>query len=168
LRWVSSDVANLAAPYDQGPSSLEGSRTMVVCRALYTARDETGAPVHSLIVGKTWSGADGCKVPLSGLEITFSPFERLVGPAGEWRAGRNHSFPPRSVIGGFSTEGVPYLVCTAESSEGAAHPGILPVDGRSNCTFGFGGKVQEKSNYLVLTTADESVPSTHDRQHGED
>jgi serine/threonine protein kinase len=168
LRWVASDAPPLAAPYDQGPSSLEGSRMMMVCRALYTALGETGAPVHSLIVGKTWSGADGCKVPLSGFEVTFSPFERLVGPGGGWKGGRKHSFPPRSVIGGYLADSVPYLICKAESSEGASHPGALPVDGRSNCTFGFGGKSEEKSDYAVLTTADDSVPNTHDEQHVED
>jgi serine/threonine protein kinase/predicted negative regulator of RcsB-dependent stress response len=168
LRWVPSEGAPQSAPYDTGPAGKEQVRAMWVCRGLFTAPGDGGALAHSLIVGKTWSGADGCKVPLSGFEVTFSKFERLVGRGGTWKVGRNHSFPPRSVIGGYSADGLPFIICMAETSDGATHPGALLADGRSNCTFGYGGTAEERSSYQVLTTADDSVPNTQERQHGED
>ncbi len=167
LRWVPSNGPGTAQE-DEGPSRMEGERVMMVCRALFTAPNDAGTSVQSLIIGKTWSGADGCKVPLSGLEVTFDRFERLVGSGGEWRVGRNHSFPQHAVIGGFSTDGVPYLICAAETSAGASHPGVLPLDGHSNCSFGFAGKAEERSGYLVLTTQDDSVPNTRTQQRAED
>jgi serine/threonine protein kinase len=166
LRWVSSDAAARPAPYDSGPTTKEGEHTLSICRGLYSGPSlEDGAPTEFLVIGKTWAGADGCKAPLFGLEVTFSRFERLVGPGGEWKPGRAHSYPPRSVIGGYSADGSLYLICKAEQANGSWHPGTFPADRPAACAFGFAGSAEEKSDYWILVTSDESLPNTQDRSH---
>jgi len=168
LRWVPASLPRSSPPFDAGPTTKEKDRTMEVCRALYTFVDETSAVRRTLVIGKTWEGRGKCAVPLSGLEIYIDGYERLVGAAGVWKPGHNHSYPPHSVIGGFGEDGTPYLVCHGKTSEDAAHPGTLRGDGRSNCRFGYGFQTLERDTYFVLTTEDPLVLSTGEGSHAPD
>jgi len=163
LRWISAYVPHGAPPFDTGPSTKEGERTMEVCRALYTSESADGRSHPVLVIGKTWAGRGKCAIPVAGFELYAERFERLLGSAGIWKPGARHSYPAHSVIGGFSENGTPYLVCQGKTSEDAAHPGTLPADGRSNCRFGFGFREVERDTYFVLTTDDPSVPNTGNR-----
>ena len=168
LRWISRDAPRELPPFDKGPSTKEGERTMQVCRALYSFLDEANRLRRTLLIGKTWDGRNSCAVPISNGEVYIGQYEVLLGPEGEWKPAKNHSYPPHSVIGGYSSEGTPYLVCQGKSSEDAAHPGTLAADGRSNCRFGFGFKALERDAYFVLTTKDPRVLNTGAGTHGPD
>jgi len=168
LRWIPASLPRSSPPFDAGPTTKEKARTMEVCRALYTFVDETLAVRRTLVIGKTWEDKGKCAVPLSGLEVYIEGYERLVGPAGVWKPGHEHSYPAHSVIGGFGEDGTPYLVCHGKTSDDAAHPGTLRADGHSNCRFGYGFQTLERNTYFVLTTEDPRVPSTGEGSHAPD
>ena len=168
LRWISRYVPPGPPPFDRGPSTKEQDRTLQVCRALYTFEAPNGSLRRALVIGKTWDGRDKCAVPISGFEIYVERYERLLGPAGAWKQGKHHSYPAHSLVGGYSDDGTPYLICQGRTSDDAAHPGTLRADGKSNCRFGYGFKELERDQYLVLTTDDPRLPSTGAKSHRPD
>jgi hypothetical protein len=168
LQWVSRYLPRGLPPFDTGPSTKEQDRTLEVCRALYTFEAADGRLRKALLIGKTWEGRGKCALPVAGFEIYVERYERLLGQAGSWKPGKNHSYPPHSLIAGYSDDRTPHLVCQGRTSDDAAHPGTLRADGHSNCHFGFGFKEVERDNYFVLTTDDPRLPTTGAKFHAPD